>query len=163
MLSKFFGGKMNLFRGIDDVLSPSRSSDFRLDGSRTALVLAHEHEALEAAGRRGVRELPPEVQSNTRLEAAVVSHWPHPDEEAVFLHIGGKVRRLGDKLAEAGVLAALHPELIGMFRRYLASSAEEKLASVRQALDQLHAAIKVNFSVEDLLVKVGDRRQGMFD
>jgi hypothetical protein len=145
VIEKFFGGKFNLFSDLDQVLTPS--SEARLNGPRAALVLANEHGFIETTQRRHVDDLGPHADEDRRL----------------FAHIESEIERFASKLSEKGAIASLHPEMIVIFRRYLAGGAREALDSIQSALNQFYEAIRTNFSVEDLLLKVGDKRMRSFE
>ena len=52
---------------------------------------------------------------------------------------------------------------ISMFRAYMVDGAREKLSTVRSALDHLYTQIRATFTVDDLLLKVGDARMRDLD
>jgi hypothetical protein len=156
VLEEFFGGKVNLFRGIDAILAPS--SDRRLEDARTALVLAHEREAVDAALRRSLTG-----RSDKTVRGLLSPRLPGTVDEQLFSHIDAELQRLDARMHEAGTVRVLYPDVFAIFRHYLAGGARESMASVKEALDHLYAAIKANFSVEDLLMKVGDARMRGFE
>lgn len=145
VIGKFLEGKYSLFEALRVVLTSG--DDRRLDGARAGLVLVGERDWSQAAQRRRGHD------GNDWRRGG-----PSEEERALWASMERELQALGDKLAAAQVQASLHADIVSMFRRYLERGTGETLSTVEASMAELYAAIKANFSVEDLLMKVGDRR-----